>query len=180
MDRKIHGRFCRKLHAGGRLIIESMMNRCLAFALIALAILPSCRTARDVADTSADVVTAPARFVGRRIRGDQEQVYEGQPVDVAPPPVTGAPPPPVRTATPRPRVASESVTPAPAPTQNAAPKATPRPVAQFPVAKPVPGKPGYVFSPYDPGGGYVDVTGYKSGDKMKDPYTDFKKIFVVP
>jgi hypothetical protein len=50
--------------------------------------------------------------------------------------------------------------------------------AQFPVAKPVPGKPGYVFSPYDPNGGYVDVTGYQSGSKVKDPYS--QKIFLVP
>ncbi|HEY4757124.1 MAG TPA: hypothetical protein VIH43_01090 [Chthoniobacterales bacterium] len=50
--------------------------------------------------------------------------------------------------------------------------------AQFPVAKPVPGKPGYVFSPYDPNGGYVDITGYQSGSKVKDPYS--QKIFLVP
>jgi hypothetical protein len=46
------------------------------------------------------------------------------------------------------------------------------------VAKPVPGKPGYVFSPYDPNGGYVDVTGYQPGSKVKDPYS--QKIFLVP
>ena len=40
--------------------------------------------------------------------------------------------------------------------------------AQFPVAKAVPGKPGYVFSPYDPNGGYVDVSGYPAGSKVKD------------
>jgi hypothetical protein len=46
------------------------------------------------------------------------------------------------------------------------------------VAKPVPGKPGYVFSPYDANGGYVDVSGYPSGSKVKDPYS--QKIFLVP
>ncbi|HEX8078479.1 MAG TPA: hypothetical protein VF511_11740, partial [Chthoniobacterales bacterium] len=50
--------------------------------------------------------------------------------------------------------------------------------AQLPTAKPVPGKPGYVFSPFDPSGGYVDVTGYTSGQKVKDPYSG--KIFLVP
>ena len=50
--------------------------------------------------------------------------------------------------------------------------------AQFPTAKPVPGKPGYVFSPFDPKGGYVDVSGYPSGSKVKDPYAN--KIFLVP
>jgi hypothetical protein len=50
--------------------------------------------------------------------------------------------------------------------------------AQFPTAKPVPGKPGYVFSPFDPSGGYVDVNGYTAGQKVKDPYSG--KIFLVP
>ncbi|MEY2479641.1 MAG: hypothetical protein QOI04_568 [Verrucomicrobiota bacterium] len=50
--------------------------------------------------------------------------------------------------------------------------------AQFPTAKAVPGKPGYVFSPFDSKGGYVDVSGYPSGAKVKDPYAN--KIFLVP
>jgi hypothetical protein len=48
----------------------------------------------------------------------------------------------------------------------------------FPTAKAVPGKPGYVFSPFDTKGRYVDVSGYPSGSKAKDPWTD--KIFIVP
>jgi hypothetical protein len=48
----------------------------------------------------------------------------------------------------------------------------------FPTAKAVPGKPGYVFSPFDASGRYVDVSGYPSGSKAKDPWTD--KIFIVP
>ncbi len=48
----------------------------------------------------------------------------------------------------------------------------------FPYAKPVPGKPGYVYSPFDPNGGYVDVKGYAPGQKVKDPYSG--KIFLVP
>jgi hypothetical protein len=50
--------------------------------------------------------------------------------------------------------------------------------SQFPTAKAVPEKPGYVFSPFDSNGRYVDVSGYASGTKVKDPWTD--KIFVVP
>lgn len=50
--------------------------------------------------------------------------------------------------------------------------------SEIPYAKPVPGKPGYVFSPFDKDGGYVDVTGYSPGSKVKDPYTG--KIFLVP
>ena len=48
---------------------------------------------------------------------------------------------------------------------------------QFPVARAVPGKPGYVYSPYD-SSKYVDVTGYTPGSKVKDPYV--QKIFIVP
>jgi hypothetical protein len=49
--------------------------------------------------------------------------------------------------------------------------------SEFPVAKPVPGKSGYVYSPYD-SSKYVDVSGYTPGSKVKDPYT--QKIFIVP
>jgi hypothetical protein len=52
------------------------------------------------------------------------------------------------------------------------------PQTGFPTAKAVPEKPGYVFSPFDSSGRYVDVSGYASGTKVKDPWTD--KIFVVP
>src|SRR5438552_663549 len=48
----------------------------------------------------------------------------------------------------------------------------------FPTAKAVPGKPGYVFSPFDASGRYIDVSGYPSGSRAKDPWTD--KIFIVP
>jgi len=48
----------------------------------------------------------------------------------------------------------------------------------FPTAKAVPDKPGYVFSPFDSGGRYVDVSGYTPGTKVKDPWSD--KIFIVP
>jgi hypothetical protein len=48
----------------------------------------------------------------------------------------------------------------------------------FPTAKAVPDKPGYVFSPFDSSGRYVDVSGYTSGTKVKDPWT--AKIFIVP
>ena len=48
----------------------------------------------------------------------------------------------------------------------------------FPTAKAVPGKPGYVFSPFDTKGRYIDVRGYPPGSKAKDPWTD--KIFIVP
>jgi hypothetical protein len=52
------------------------------------------------------------------------------------------------------------------------------PPTAFPTGKLVPGKPGYVFSPFDKEGRYVDVSGFPSGTKVKDPWTD--KIFLVP
>jgi hypothetical protein len=52
------------------------------------------------------------------------------------------------------------------------------PSTAFPTGKLVPGKPGYVFSPFDKEGRYVDVSGFPSGTKVKDPWTD--KIFLVP
>jgi PEGA domain len=51
-------------------------------------------------------------------------------------------------------------------------------VPTFPTAEPVQGKPGFVISPFDPKQRYVDVSGYPSGSKAKDPWTD--KIFIVP
>ena len=52
------------------------------------------------------------------------------------------------------------------------------PSTAFPTGKLVPGKPGYVFSPSDKEGRYVDVSGFPSGTKVKDPWTN--KIFIVP
>jgi hypothetical protein len=151
-----------------------------------------CRTAENVASTSAAVVTAPVHFVGNKFRHDEQPatettIYEGQPV------VEAAPPQPTATPLRSPRTVTSSTTTTSPPTQQDETRpltaVTPRPssaprssssnsAAQFPVAKPVPGKPGYVFSPYDPNGGYVDVTGYQSGSKVKDPYS--QKIFLVP
>jgi hypothetical protein len=78
-------------------------------------------------------------------------------------------------ATPRssPTIVTEKSKPSPSPSHSST-----APQAQYPTAKPVPGKPGYVFSPFDPSGGYVDVNGYTSGQKVKDPYSG--KIFLVP
>ncbi len=50
--------------------------------------------------------------------------------------------------------------------------------SSLPTARPVPGKPGYVYSPSSSNRGYIDVTGYASGSKAKDPYSG--KIFIVP
>lgn len=51
-------------------------------------------------------------------------------------------------------------------------------VGEFEYGKAVPGKPGFVTSPYAPYQGYVDVRGYPPGTPVKDPYTG--KTFLVP
>ena len=58
------------------------------------------------------------------------------------------------------------------------PAASATAAAQFPVAKPVPGKPGLVFNPFKANGGYIDVSGYAPGSKVKEP--ESQKIFIVP
>lgn len=45
-------------------------------------------------------------------------------------------------------------------------------------ASPVPGKKGYVTSPYSPDAGFIDVTGLDPGSLAKDPYSG--KVFRVP
>ncbi|MEO7167054.1 MAG: hypothetical protein ABI787_01800 [Spartobacteria bacterium] len=83
------------------------------------------------------------------------------------------PPEPEPTATPR--ITRRENNPPPSRTTESEPDSQ---RSELPYAKPVPGKPGFVFSPYDKNGGYVDVKGYNPGQKVKDPYSG--KIFLVP
>src|SRR5436190_18148453 len=165
------------------------MIRLAALTFVLALVAAGCRTAENVASTSAAVVTAPAHFVRNKLRGDDETtgrtIYEGQPVEAMPPQASSTPFRPSRTVTSTTSASPPSQLDETRPSTAATPRpsATPRSsssnvAAQFPVAKPVPGKPGYVFSPYDPNGGYVDVTGYLSGSQVKDPYS--QKIFLVP
>ncbi|PYK67057.1 MAG: hypothetical protein DME45_11015 [Verrucomicrobia bacterium] len=169
------------------------MTRAGAIAFLVSVAVCGCRTAENVASTSAAVVTAPAHFVSKKLRGEQTTpettdttVYENQPVETTAPPPQPTPARSPRTITSTTTAASsppEQNETHPSTSSTSHPSATPRSsstnsAAQFPVAKPVPGKPGYVFSPYDPNGGYVDVSGYPSGSKVKDPYS--QKIFLVP
>ena len=74
--------------------------------------------------------------------------------------------------------ATNAVTTSPA---NPFPTPTPVPVApprDLPYGTPVPGKPGFVTSPFSATAGYVDVRGFPPGSEVKDPYSG--KIFLVP
>ncbi|SRR6266581_7195552 len=173
-------------------------QRAFIFAAILVA---GCGTTRDVAVTSYHVTrdvavgsyrvaTAPAHYVMRR-HGDQSSATTtasdvttpGQPVpspELAsaprqqPPPESNKVSSPSSTAALRAsRKETAQTKPKPSPSSHAS-----SPQAEFPTAKSVPGKPGYVVSPFDSSGRYVDVSGYVPGSKVKDPWTD--KIFIVP
>ncbi len=69
-----------------------------------------------------------------------------------------------------------SITPAPSPAP--APAAAPKPVQEIPYGTAIPGRPGFVNSPYAAKHQLVDVTGLPSGMEVKCPYTG--KLFRVP
>ena len=153
--------------------------------LLGLALLPGCQAAHDVAVSSFRILDAPANYVRRHIDGDNRTTTTTTTTTASSDTVTT----PGRTVTPSTTARRSTTSPGPAPRSSPSAvteksKASPSPSrttstqAQLPTAKPVPGKPGYVFSPFDPSGGYVDVTGYASGQKVKDPYSG--KIFLVP
>jgi hypothetical protein len=154
---------------------------------------------RDVAVGSYRVATAPVHYALHRNRGDtstteatieSDVTQPGQPLP--PSEVASAPQqqprieshrvssPPSSTAAPR--VARKETTPSktkqPSSTKPPSPSQASAAEAEFPTAKLVPGKSGYVVSPFDSSGRYVDVSGYASGSKVKDPWTN--KIFIVP
>jgi hypothetical protein len=148
---------------------------------------------RDVAVGSYRVATAPVHYALRRHSNEPTMVGTTDAIesDVAQP---GHPAPPTEVGSaPQRRSKADSArnqkpsrtSPRVAQTETAEPEPKPSSPAQassastaFPTAKAVPGKPGYVFSPFDSSGRYVDVSGYTPGTKVKDPWTD--KIFVVP
>ena len=169
--------------------------------VLAAVLLAGCGTTRNVAQTSYHVTrdvavgsyrvaTAPVHYALRRHSNEPTMVGTTDAIesDVTQPGYAAA---------------STQVASAPQPRRNAEmtksqkpPKTTP-PVAYnettqpepkpssptqasstFPTAKAVPDKAGYVFSPFDSSGRYVDVSGYTPGTKVKDPWTD--KIFIVP
>jgi hypothetical protein len=128
------------------------------------------------------IVTAPVRIFYEPGPGSTPSNSSNSDVTTPGRPVAATPSPTVsrRTATrttgdssaqPSPSVAGRKSSKSSASSQKSAP-------VQFPVAKPVPGKPGLVFNPFNSNGAYIDVSGYAPGSKVKDP--DSQKIFVVP
>ncbi len=156
------------------------------FLLLGLAFLAGCRAAHDVAVSSFRVLDTPANYVRRHIDSENQTTTTTTTTTASSDAVTNPgrtvtpsatqPPRSTATSSPGPRSSPPAVTEKPKP--SASPSRTASTQAQIPTAKPVPGKPGYVFSPFDASGGYVDVTGYTSGQKVKDPYSG--KIFLVP
>ena len=148
---------------------------------------------RDVAVGSYRVATAPVHYALRRHSNEPTMIGTTDAIesDVTQP---GHPtaatqmasaPPPRRKADPARSQKPHNTTPPVAHSDTTQPEPKPLPPTQvtssstaFPTAKAVPDKPGYVFSPFDSSGRYVDVSGYTPGTKVKDPWTD--KIFVVP
>jgi hypothetical protein len=156
-------------------------------------LLGGCSTAKDVAVTSFRVLDAPANYVRRKIDEPGSTVTSATTTttvasDISTPGRHVAPnnrgPQQRQVTTPSQpgptAITRNPTTERPKPSPSAAPKSAVNPPAQtqYPTAKVVPGKPGYVFSPFDPSGGYVDVNGYPAGSKVKDPYSG--KIFLVP
>ncbi len=159
-------------------------------SLFGAVLLVGCGTTRDVAVTSYHVTrdvavgsyrvaTAPVHYALRRNRDDastakvtstetiESDVTEpGRPVEseVA------------STRQQQPRIESDRVS---TPSSTAAPRVARKETTQSKTkSSSSSGKPGYVVSPFDSSGRYVDITGYTSGSKVKDPWTN--KIFIVP
>ncbi len=136
-------------------------------AIVALAIgLLGCETAHNVGHT----LTAPVRYVFNEpertpAANASDVTNPGQPVAARKSMQQSA------SAPSRAAGSNQSVKPSPSSQTSAS-------TTQFPVAKPVPDRPGLVFNPFNAGDGYIDVSGYAPGSKVKDPTT--QKIFIVP
>lgn len=131
----------------------------------------------------------------RETRYLEQEVVESQgnpaPLPINPmPPVDGTPPvDPAAIQAPMPPTTADTPPTPPPPTTTTTPPETPpsnptppTPVAptasELPYGVPVPGKKGFVYSPYDKSAGFVDVRDISPGTKVRCPYTG--KIFRVP
>ena len=153
----------------------------------------SYKVARAVAVGSYRVASAPVHYATRK-RGDESPTIvgtENPPSDVTNPGQSIPPPEMASASQQQPRVEAErgqsrgssgtsvmSRKEAAQSSTGVSSSLASAPSTAFPTGKLVPGKPGYVFSPFDKEGRYVDVSGFPSGTKVKDPWTN--KIFLVP
>ena len=128
----------------------------LSLALIGLLALTSC-------EIDEPPVRNPRRTAAPRYPNPQQTQYPAPQQPFQDPAVTPPTTPPQDVAATEP-----ASTPAPAP---------PTAKGDYPYGVPVPGKPGFVRSPYSPDK-MTDVRGYAPGTEVKDPYT--QKIFLVP
>ena len=148
----------------------------------------SYKVARAVAVGSYRVASAPVHYATRKSSSEPTMVgtteatssdvsQPGQPMppEIASAPQTAAERRHSRTSSDVPRTMRKET--AQSSTRSGSSRASAS-LENFPTAKAVPGKSGYVFSPFDAEGRYVDVSGFAPGTKVKDPWTD--KIFLVP
>jgi hypothetical protein len=172
---------------------DAPMHRGAWFVILGALAFDACHTTKEVAVGTFRVIDAPANYIRHKIDQSDNTTTTTTTTttsDVSNPgyPITNSPPPPRPPQPQQTRPPQHAATSSTTQHTQTAPKKvsstptpTPRPAAsqppQFPVARPVPGRPGYVYS-LDPNGGMIDVTGYKSGDRAKDPYT--KQVFIVP
>jgi hypothetical protein len=133
------------------------MKLSLSFSLVALLFIASCEY---------DEPPRKPRQPGTRYPAGQTSQYPAQP---QPFPQDQVPVTPGPTA---PTAAAPDVPMDPPPASSAQ-----VPKGDYPYGVPVPGKPGFVRSPYSPDK-MTDVRGYAPGTEVKDPYT--QKIFLVP
>lgn len=95
-----------------------------------------------------------------------------------PPTEAGVPPPPDTTSPQPPPPTTGTAAGGPASSAAGDTTAAPAANAELPYGVPVPGKKGFIYSPYDKSAGFVDVQGIAPGTKVRCPYTG--KIFRVP
>jgi hypothetical protein len=139
------------------------MKLSITLGLFAIFAFSACEIDEPPRQTQRQVGRYPAQTSTTTTTTQYQQQPQPFPDDIAPQPT-----PPLVTDT----AAVTAPTVAPAPTTTSAPtKSDP------PYGVPVPGKPGFVTSPFSPDK-LTDVRGYAPGTEVKDPYTG--KIFLVP
>lgn len=130
------------------------------------------RSARETRYLEQEVTQAPQGAAAPTTPVDPNAPVPATPDASAVQTPTGAPPPPT---TEPPKDAAGTTPPA---TGTTTPTPAPPAAAELPYGVPVPGKKGFVYSPYDKSAGFVDVRDIGPGTKVRCPYTG--KIFRVP